>query len=163
MKKQSIIFSIILAVFFGFQSCDIEEKIIDEALGEDLLTNADPLDLLAPAYNNVRKVYGHRWLFALQTFSADEGMLPTRGTDWFDGGAFQQLHEHECTSTNRYTTETWGHITTGMAYAFQAISYLDEGSQEHAEAVSLLSLYMHTRMFYGEVTFGFVISVRFTA
>ena len=128
MKKQSIIFSIILAVFFGFQSCDIEEKIIDESLGEDLLINADPLDLLAPAYNNMRMVYGHRWFFALQTFSADEGMLPTRGTDWFDGGVFQELHKHEYGPENRYTTETWDHITTGMAFSFQAISYLEVGT-----------------------------------
>ncbi|MDO5970729.1 RagB/SusD family nutrient uptake outer membrane protein [Flavivirga aquimarina] len=163
MKKQSIIFSIILAVFFGFQSCDIDEKIIDEARGEDLLINADPLDLLAPAYNNMRRVYGHRWFFALQTFSADEGMLPTRGTDWFDGGVFQELHKHEYTPENRYTTETWGHITTGMAFAFQAISYLEEGTQEHAEAVGLLSHYMWVCLdAYGQVPYRGITEINFS-
>ena len=162
MKKQSIIFSIILAVLLGFQSCDIEENIIDEALGEDLLTNADAVDLLAPAYNNMRKVYGHRWFFALQTFSADEGILPTRGTDWFDGGAFQELHQHECTPTHRYTTETWDHIMTGMGYSSQAISYLEVGSQEHAEAVGLLSLYMWVCLdAYGQVPYRGITDINF--
>ncbi|GAA3638289.1 RagB/SusD family nutrient uptake outer membrane protein [Flavivirga jejuensis] len=163
MKKQSIIFSIILAVFFGFQSCDIDEKIIDEASGEDLLTNAEPLTLLAPAYNNMRRVYGHRWFFALQTFSADEGILPTRGSDWFDGGVFQELHRHDWGSTHRYTTETFGHITAGLATATQAIGSLEEGTQEHAEAVGLLSHFMWVALdAYGQVPYRGITDINFS-
>tara|TARA_R110000822_G_scaffold289764_2_gene411110 strand:- start:2833 stop:4461 length:1629 start_codon:yes stop_codon:yes gene_type:complete len=164
MKKQSIIFSIILAIIFGFQSCDINEEIIDEALGEDLLTNADPLNLLAPAYNNMRRVYGHRWLFALQTFSADEGMVPTRQSDWFDGGTFQELNRHDWGPNHRYTTETWGHVMSGLASATQAIDFLDEGTREHAEAVGLLSHFMWVCLdAYGQVPYRGITEVDFNA
>ncbi|MBS9462795.1 RagB/SusD family nutrient uptake outer membrane protein [Flagellimonas sp. 389] len=162
MKKQSIIFSIILTVFFGFQSCDIEEEIIDEARGEDLLVNADPLNLLAPAYYYMRRVYGHRWWFALQTFSADEGMVPTRQSDWFDGGTFQELHRHDWGPNHRYTRETFEHVTAGLASATQAIDFLDEGSQEHAEAVALLSHYMWVCLdTYGQVPYRGVAEINF--
>ncbi len=162
MKNQSIIFSIILVVLLGFQSCDIEEEIIDEARGEDLLTNADPLNLLAPAYNNMRRVYGHRWFFALQTFSADEGMVPTRQSDWFDGGTFQELHRHDWLPNHRYTRETFGHITAGLASATQAVDFLDEGSQEHAEAVALLSHFMWVALdAYGQVPYRGITEINF--
>lgn len=162
MKKQAILFSIILAVLFGFQSCDIEEEIIDEALGEDLLTNADPLNLLAPAYNNMRRVYGHRWFFALQTFSADEGMVPTRQSDWFDGGTFQELHRHDWGPNHRYTRETFEHVVAGLATASQAIDFLDEGSQEHAEAVALLSHFMWVALdAYGQVPYRGITEIDF--
>ncbi|MEO1011788.1 MAG: RagB/SusD family nutrient uptake outer membrane protein [Bacteroidota bacterium] len=164
MKKQTIIYSIILAVLLGFQSCDIEEEIVDEARGEDLLTNADALNLLAPAYNNMRRVYGHRWFFALQTFSADEGMVPTRQSDWFDGGTFQELHRHDWGPNHRYTRETFEHIVAGLATATQAIDFLDEGSQEHAEAVALLSHFMWVALdAYGQVPYRGTTEIDFNA
>ncbi|WP_036152675.1 RagB/SusD family nutrient uptake outer membrane protein [Maribacter forsetii] len=164
MKKQAIILSLMMMTLFGFQSCDIEEEIIDEALGEELLTNADTATLLAPAYNNMRRVYGHRWFFALQTFSADEGMLPTRGSDWFDGGVFQELHTHSWTPTHRYTTETFEHITAGLATSSQAISFLDEGTQEYAEAVALLSHFMWVALdAYGQVPYRGISDINFNA
>ncbi|SIQ35688.1 RagB/SusD family nutrient uptake outer membrane protein [Maribacter ulvicola] len=162
MKKHSIILSLMMVLLLGFQSCDIEEEIIDEALGEELLTNADALSLLAPAYNNMRRVYGHRWFFALQTFSSDEGMLPTRGSDWFDGGVFQELHTHNWTPTHRYTTETFEHITAGLATSSQAISFLNEGTQEYAEAVALLSHFMWVALdAYGQVPYRGITDINF--
>lgn len=163
MKKHSIILSFMMVILLGFQSCDIEEEIIDEALGDELFTNADALTLLAPAYNNMRRVYGHRWFFALQTFSADEGMVPTRQSDWFDGGTFQELHRHDWTPTHRYTTETFGHITAGLATATQAIGFLDEGTQEHAEAVALLSHFMWVALdAYGQVPYRGLTDINFS-
>ncbi|WP_373519412.1 RagB/SusD family nutrient uptake outer membrane protein [Pricia sp.] len=162
MKKQFVILSVMLASVLGFQSCDIEENIIDEARGEDLLIDADELSLLAPAYNSMRRVYGHRWFFALQTFSADEGMVPTRQSDWFDGGTFQELHRHDWKSQHRYTTETWGHITTGLADATLAVDFLDAGTQEHAEALALLAHYMWVALEgYGQVPYRGIDAVDF--
>lgn len=153
-----------LVVLFGFQSCDIEEEIIDEARGEDLLTNADPLNLLAPAYNNMRRVYGHRWFFALQTFSADEGMVPTRQSDWFDGGTFQELHRHDWGPNHRYTRETFEHVVSGLASSTQAVDFLDEGSQEHAEAIGLLSHFMWVALdAYGQVPYRGITEIDFNA
>lgn len=154
MKKQHIIFSLILAMLLAFQACNIDEEIIDEARGEELLTNADPVNLLAPAYNNMRRVYGHRWFFALQTFSADEGMLPTRQSDWFDGGTFQELHRHDWGPNHRYTRETFEHVVSGLATATQAVDFLNPGTQEHAEAVALLSHFMWVALdAYGQVPY----------
>lgn len=162
MKKRSIIFSILFTVILGFQSCDINEEIIDEARGEDLLTSADPLNLLAPAYNNLRRVYGHRWFFALQTFSADEGMVPTRQSDWFDGGTFQELHRHDWRPNHRYTRETFEHVMSGLASSTQAIDFLDEGSQEQAEAIGLLAHFMWVALdAYGQVPYRGISDIDF--
>ncbi|MBD0832197.1 RagB/SusD family nutrient uptake outer membrane protein [Aestuariibaculum sediminum] len=164
MKKRLIILIIMMVSVFGYQSCNIDENIIDEARGEDLLKDADPLSLLAPAYNSMRRVYGHRWFFALQTFSADEGMVPTRQSDWFDGGTFQELHRHDWKPEHRYTRETWEHITTGLANATLAIDFLEAGTQEQAEAIALLSHYMWVALdAYGQVPYRGIENIDFNA
>lgn len=141
MKKFQIIF--ILILLWTSQSCDIEEEIFDEALGEDLFETASVENLIAPAYNSMRDVYGHRVYFALQEYASDEAILPTRQNDWFDGGTFQELHRHDWITAHAYTTDTWNKLNTGIANATQAISLLQDGTQEKAEMIGLLSLYMH--------------------
>ena len=142
MKIKYFIYAFV--VLISFQSCDLNEEILDESLGENLLDEASSEAILAPTYSSLRRAYGHRALFALQVYSSDEAMLPTRQSDWFDGGTFQQLQRQDWTETHQYVRDTWNHLTTSIASAIQAISLLPEGSSERAEAVGLLSLNMLT-------------------
>lgn len=148
------IFIYALTVLLCFQSCNIDEDILDEALGSNLLESASDESFLAPVYNTLRDVYGHRALFSLQVYTSDEGMLPTRQNDWFDGGQFQTLHRHDWAPTHAYTTDTWDHLTSGLGSATQAIDLLEDGSQVEAEAIGLLSFYMmHTLDLFGQVPY----------
>ena len=139
MKKILLVATVII---LAISSCDIEEKIYDEALGQSLIDNASPESLIAPVYAELRYFYGQRNLFALNCYAADEAMLPTRINDWYDGGTFQDLQRHSWSTTHSYVGSTWRSGMTGMARAAQAISLLEDGSSVEAEAKGLLALYM---------------------
>ena len=160
MKYIYKLFLFSFAVFFT--SCDIEERILDEALGNDLIGNASGENLLAPAYNALRDAYGHRSYFALQTYASDEGMLPTRINDWFDGGTFQDLHKHSWAPTHQYTSNTWNELTGGIASSLQAIVFLEDGSQLEAEAIGLLSYQMYVTLdLFGKVPYRDITDINF--
>ncbi len=131
-----------LTLLFCFQSCDIDEEILDESLGEDLLNTASVEALLAPSYSILRNMLGHRVLFATSVYSSDEGMLPKRLDDWFDGGVFEDLQKHKWLPTHPYITWAWEDINSGIGRTISAIDLLPANSRESAEATGLLGLYM---------------------
>ena len=139
MKIKYFIYS--LALLLCVQSCDIDEEIKDESLGEDLLSTASVEALLAPSYSISRRMYGHRVLFATSVYASDEGMLPKRLDDWFDGGVFEDLQKHQWLPTHPYITWLWGDISSGIGRTIKAIEQLPPGP-EASEAMGLLGLYM---------------------
>lgn len=148
MKK---ILSILLIIAVSFYSCtDLQEEVLDEAMGEDLLSNDDIADgLLAPVYAGM----GGFWnsgtdYFALQEISSDEGILPYRGgTDWYDGGKYIELHQHTYTATHGIVSGCWEVFIRNASRALLAINKLSEidttaYATEIAEAKALYALNM---------------------
>ncbi len=71
------------------------------------------------------ELFLHTHLFCLQIISSDEGILPARGgKDWYDGGVFYQLHQHECLSTNAKIRDTWRDLTLLLSRCASAIETL---------------------------------------
>ena len=71
------------------------------------------------------KLFLHTHLFCLQIISSDEGILPARGgKDWYDGGVFYELHQHECLSTNAKIRDTWNDLTLLLSRCASAIETL---------------------------------------
>lgn len=140
MKNRNFIY--VLFLLLCFQSCNIDEEIKDESLGEDLLSTASTEALLAPSYSILRNIYGHRVLFSLQSYSSDEAMLPQRLDDWFDGGVFIDLQEHSWKPTHPYIGWAWDDMTSGIGRTISAIDLLPANSMESAEVTGLLGYYM---------------------
>lgn len=144
MKIKYFIYSLILLL--SSQSCDIDEKVFDEIVGDNPSGDVSQDAVLAPSYSSLRDLYGHRSLFALSVYSTDEGMLPLRLSDWFDGGVFQQLQQHSWEPTHEYVTRVWDFSTSGIGRSLSAINLLPNGSQAEAEATALLGFYMMTAL-----------------
>ncbi|HKO80556.1 MAG TPA: RagB/SusD family nutrient uptake outer membrane protein [Chitinophagaceae bacterium] len=52
--------------------------------------------LLQTAYNDIGNPYSDLGnIFTLEEVTADQALVPTRGSDWDDGGIFRVLHRHE--------------------------------------------------------------------
>lgn len=56
-----------------------------------------------------------RW--ALQELGTDEYVLPTRGSDWFDGANYQKFHHHEYTEDMARIETGWTNFAMGVALA----------------------------------------------
>ncbi|MEM9672600.1 MAG: RagB/SusD family nutrient uptake outer membrane protein, partial [Bacteroidota bacterium] len=129
-----ILITLILPAIINWGCTDLEEEVLDESL-----TGSGQAELIsgsiAPAYGQVSWVWRHTNYYGLQLLAADEAILPYRGgTDWFDGGKFMAVHQHQMTSGNDLVGSSWNELTKNLSRAILAIEVLRplsaDGDQE---------------------------------
>ncbi|MGD1893202.1 MAG: RagB/SusD family nutrient uptake outer membrane protein [Cyclobacteriaceae bacterium] len=134
-----ILITLILPAIINWGCTDLEEEVLDESL-----TGSGQAELIsgsiAPAYGQVSWVWRHTNYYGLQLLAADEAILPYRGgTDWFDGGKFMAVHQHQMTSGNDLVGSSWNELTKNLSRAILAIEVLRplsaDGDQEATGAL----------------------------
>lgn len=148
----------------AFASCtDLDQEIFGEQVIEES-TSSDPSQLpllddeevegvLTSVYNGLRDFTDQASMYSLMEHTSDEMIGPTRGTDWFDAGAWQQLHAHNWTPTNPRILSSFNQLTQRYFGATQVIASTDDASLT-AQARFLRAFYMgHTLDFFGQVPF----------
>ena len=137
---------------------NLEEKVIDEVLGSE---RARPENALAAAYNRLSNAtfVDHGNVFALQEYSTDEALLPTRGSDWGDGGMWRTFHEFTWGPGEGVIATTWNNLTHGITQSLTAIQTINEQDFSTkalflAEAKGLLAFYtFHTLDLFGQAPY----------
>lgn len=161
--KTNTIFNIkTLAIFsfiWLFASCtNLDEVVLDEVLGED---TSNPAGALAAAYDRLGDgtFVDHGGVFSLQEYTTDEAILPTRGSDWGDGGKWRDMHEFTWKSDNAIVVDNWNKLTNGITRSLTAIQSVEESSIAEkklflAEAKGLLAYYLYTTLdLYGQAPY----------
>jgi len=161
--KTKTIFSIKIITIFSFifllNSCtDLDEVVLDEVLGENA---SDPAGALAAAYDRLGDgtFTDHGAVFAMQEYTTDEAILPTRGSDWGDGGKWRDMHEFTWSSNNAIIVNNWDLLTNGITRSLTAIqavelSTIPEKKLFLAEAKALLAYYTYTTLdLYGQAPY----------
>jgi hypothetical protein len=138
---------------------DLHEKVIDEVLGSN---NSNPENAIAAAYGQMGDgtFVDHGNAFGLQEYSSDEALLPTRGSDWGDGGVWRAVHEFTWAPDNSVLTNTWNALNSGITKSLTAISSVNNAQNFPnktlflAEARGLLAFYtFHTLDLYGQAPY----------
>jgi hypothetical protein len=138
---------------------DLNEKVIDEVLGSN---NSNPENAIAAAYGQLGDgtFVDHGNVFGLQEYSSDEALLPTRGSDWGDGGVWRAVHEFTWAPDNSVLTNTWNALNSGITKSLTAISSINNAQNFAnktlflAEARGLLAFYtFHTLDLYGQAPY----------
>lgn len=162
MKLKKYIIFILLVALTGMFSCtDLEETVLDEQLGTDLVNNPDNIEaLINPPYGSLRRTIEWYDYWALQEVSTDEVIIPTRGTDWYDNGDWQQLHLQTWTADHGRMKNVWEALSQGMSRANTAIYYIGQFDQDATteqfinEARFLRAYFMYLiNDLYGQVPF----------
>lgn len=162
MKIRKYIILIIALGLSGMFACtDLEEIVLDEQLGADLVNNQDNIEaLINPPYGSLRRTIEWFDYWALQEVSSDEVIIPTRGTDWYDNGDWQQLHLHTWTADHGRMKNVWDALSQGMSRANTAIYYIGQFDQNATteqyitEARFLRAYFMYLiNDLYGQVPF----------
>ncbi|CAC9973080.1 RagB/SusD family nutrient uptake outer membrane protein [Flavobacterium panici] len=161
--KTKTSFSIKIITIFSFifllNSCtDLNEAVLDEKLGTDA---TDPAGSLAAAYDRLGDgtFTDHGAVFAMQEYTTDEAILPTRGSDWGDGGKWRDMHEFTWTSSNAIIVGNWDLLTNGITRSLTAIKSSEENNFPEkklflAEAKALLAYYTYTTLdLYGQAPY----------
>lgn len=131
MKRYTIF--LLLATFglLGMVACtNLEENILDEQLGADLISNPENITaLINPPYGSLRRTieWGDYW--SMQEVSTDEVVVPTRGTDWYDNGDWQAMHLQTWTPDHSKMKNVWEHLSQGVSRANTAIYYIGQFEQ----------------------------------
>lgn len=133
MKMKRYKYILYLAVFglIGTSSCtDLKENVLDEQLGGDLVNNPSNIQsLINPPYASLRRTIEWYDYWALQEVSTDEVIIPTRGTDWYDNGAWQELHLQTWNSDHIRMKNVWDALNQGVSRANTAIHYIGQFDQ----------------------------------
>ncbi|NJN26038.1 MAG: RagB/SusD family nutrient uptake outer membrane protein [Cyclobacteriaceae bacterium] len=117
MKRINIIGKLILVSLFVTTfspSCtNLDEELYDVVIPEDFLKGEEQyVAYLGQAYTKL-KDYGTGGHMQLSQGSADQGVYPTRGTDWNDGGVHRRRQMH--TWTFEDTGGTWDLAFSGIS------------------------------------------------
>jgi len=153
MKNKIKFAFLAFAMLFSWSCTDLEEQVLDESLSGTVSEDEIITSVVSPAYALLPRLFLHTHLFCLQEISSDEGILPARGgKDWYDGGVFYQLHQHECLSTNNKIKDTWNDLTLLLSRSVSAIATLTPMVETDASAKTFLAEVRGMRAFYSMLT-----------
>ena len=118
--KLNKFYTILLAGAIGLTtSCDIEPEIYSDVLQDDYYqTEKQFATLLANAYSQLAGERGYVYregYWSMQEYTSDAVIIPTRGTDWFDGGVPIKMHTHTWEPDTRDINNGWSFAYGGSA------------------------------------------------
>lgn len=131
MKKYKIILVLsVIGMAFTVGCTDLDENVLDEQLGTDLINNPENIEsLINPPYGSLRRTIEWYDYWALVEVTTDEVVIPTRGSDWYDNGAWIQLHIHTWTPDHIRMKNVWDALNQGVSRANTAIYYIGQFDQ----------------------------------
>ncbi|MGJ3235717.1 RagB/SusD family nutrient uptake outer membrane protein [Marivirga sp.] len=118
----------------AFSCTDLEVEEIDSEVIEQDFSTVNVGENLTGLYNTFGgfMIYQDN-TYALMSLSGDEHLVPTRGTDWGDGGVWRQIHQHSWNSSHPQILNSWNGLN-GMTFSANQILLSGPDAQEEAEA-----------------------------
>lgn len=149
MKNYIKLTMLSLAMLFSWSCTDLEEVVLDNSLTGNVSEDQIVTSVVSPAYALLPRLFLHTHLFCLQEVSTDEGILPFRGgQDWYDGGVFFQLHQHESLAENNKIKDTWNDLMLLLARSTIAVNTLTPLAETDASARTFLAEVTGMRAYY---------------
>ena len=127
---------------------------IDLEAASQLPLVSDPQAAYVSGYNGLRDLTDQGGVYALMEHTSDELIAPTRGTDWYDAGAWQQLHAHTWTPTNPHVNSAFRILANGYFAMTRVIAASSGDANLTARAKFVRAFYMsHMVDLFGQVPF----------
>lgn len=104
----------------------LDETMYDKIPGDLYPENeAQVANLSVDAYKRMQNLADDQgWWFLAQELTSDELAAPTRGSDWFDGGKWLDMHTHSWTNENEGVNRMWGTFWEGITSSNQILDML---------------------------------------
>ena len=136
----------------------LDEQVLDEVL---IGQPSSSINALSAAYDRLGEdtFTNAGGMLAMQEHTSDVSILPTRGSDWGDGGKWRAMHEFTWAPDNAVITDNFERITNGITRSLVAIKAITDGEDPQkelllAEAKGLLAFYTyHTLDLYGQAPY----------
>lgn len=126
------------------QSCtNLDEELYDEVLPDEFFqTEEEIISAMGAAYTKFQNLASGDPI-NLQCITTDEMVVPTRGQDWDDGGAWRRLHLHSWTSEDGVFNGVWNFgfdgVNTANRLIYQFQYLVEQGQMESATANAFIA------------------------
>lgn len=141
---------ILILLFLILSGCtDLDVDVYSDITSENFfLTEEQVLSAAGPAYSSLKGYTIPEGNWGCLELTADELLIPTRGSDWYNDGMYQRAHKHTWLPTESYVGGSWNLIYTGVANCNRVIYQYDQ-VEEQSEALISISNELHAlRAFY---------------
>ncbi len=119
IKGMGLIISCLL-----FSCTKLNETVYSDLLKDNFYkSEAEIISAVAPAYGGLR---GIESLWEAAGLATDETVIPTRGKDWYDGGIYLRLNEHNWQPELSYFGDIWNYGFGRVNKANQLIFQLQQ-------------------------------------
>lgn len=138
--KNNILLMGMVSLVFGQACTNLDEEIFDIIPQDKFGKTAEEVaTIVGPAYSSLQ---GIPWSYYDLNLSVttDCAIAPTRGTDWYDGGQWQELAKHTWTPTNADIPGTWDFCTKGISTINQILYQLDQSQNVSNKEVTVAQL-----------------------
>lgn len=156
MKISLIRFGLIISVLIVTtftQSCTkLDEELFSEVTPENFFkTEEEFISALGAAYTAFGD-YASGDIMNVIECSSDEGVYPTRGQDWDDGGTQRRVHLHAYNTEDGYINGAWnfgfGGVNTANRLIYQFTSLVEGGEVEQDVADAFIAELQTVRGFF---------------
>lgn len=122
---------VLLLALMAFTGCTKLDEDLHGQVGSGGVGSENVPALLNAAYISMRNpYYGPYGWWALQEFPTDEAMVPTRGGDWDDNGAWRALHLHRWESDHTRIHSVFRDLLSVGYVATDVLQYNPNPEQE---------------------------------
>ncbi len=121
------------SVALCFCGC-LDEHPKDQIDQEAIYNNADNIykNAVASLYNYIGSnqesegLQGTcRGIYDYNTLTTDEAMIPIRGGDWYDGGLWENMYQHQWNANDIYFYNVWKYLFKVIVLSNQSLSVID--------------------------------------
>lgn len=123
--------------------------------GDGGFEGVDVPAMLVTAYGRLNTVAGvsYQGIPGIALVASDEMIIPTRATDWGNGGMHRVLHAHGWDAAHTEILSVWNNIHRGVYYTTQIMASNPDANQA-AQAKTLRGFYMYQLIdLFGQVAF----------
>lgn len=140
-----------------FTCTNLDEELYDKVKDEDFGTTQNEVDaLVGGAYSSLRGFQdgisnafpASEYVFFLNEVVSDEATIPTRGSDWYDGGQYQNAQRHTWTADNGMILSAWRYNYAGIAKINSIIYQVDKSGLTDDEKRPIFSELKAVRAYY---------------
>jgi starch-binding outer membrane protein, SusD/RagB family len=135
--KIKITAAILMSMLFTISCTNLDEDLYDKVEDGNFGNTQKEIDaLVGGAYSSLRGFADGisnnyptcEYVFFLNETVSDEATIPTRGTNWYDGGQYQDAQKHTWKPDNRMILSAWRYNYTGIAKINSIIYQIDKSS-----------------------------------
>lgn len=155
--KVKITAALILSTLFTFSCTNLDEDLYDKVTDDNFgNTPAEIEALVGGAYSSLRGFSDAisnsfptcEYVFFLNEVASDEATIPTRGTDWYDGGRYQDTQRHEWNADNGMLLSAWRYCYTGIAKVNAIIYQVNKSGLDDDAKAPILAELRSIRAYY---------------